>query len=899
LLERAAEINQDRDEGFDISFTSMLLAVLASSDPLSIWFRRFVRQQGTLFDKLLQNFGVNREQLAAAARQTVSSGKTGAPLRLTSSARSLLEVSKRLQQAAGTTDPTDVRGLMAALIYEPGDHAQELEGLGIARKDLSDAFLDHISLRYWPELEYWRATHERVFQTKAPVFFQKGPSAFVATDRWTLNDTLGYQAYAHAIARFMTQERTVPPLTISIQAPWGGGKTSLMRMIQNELDPHALEDVKEEAQRPRGVLTVRQVLDEINRRIAGREDPPLPQSGFDLRLMSPVNDVNSIPTEGKSLIIVANVQDILHFRAFAADGKKVVDTDESQLLDKAPQIAELKSLLGGIRQNRAGRWKSKLSKSFLLGPLSNLWGVPELPQSDKERVISAVTSIVDHTPTVAGGHVRGCQRMTVWFNAWKYESANQVWSGLADAIMQQVAARLDLPKRERFWLELNIRRVDADRIRGRVYEQILRRWWQGGLLLALCLIVFALTMAAGFAFDLNLFGHPLRQNLADNLGLSAVISALTAGARFLWAKVRVEREPAALSLSDYLDIPDYKKELGFIHQVEADLRRVLASVPVSFRPLVVFIDDLDRCSPEKVAQVVEAVNLFLAGDLPDCMFVLGMDAEMVAAALQAAHKDLIACLPNDASIPVGWRFMDKFVQLPFLIPPAEDWTMSRFTTTLFSTGNGKPKPPSPVAPPAPSPSPPSRPVDDDDASVSRPNWEDVRKKLDEGIETFTDENPDIQDIAVKATAHFRGNPRDLKRFVNAFRFQYFLWWARRAQGLQSPSLDQLVRWTILLMRWPEVVRWLRRSGGTEWYAVPKASAGSAPKNTTRLKQIEEVAGKATDQKTWLQLASERLHLDPKATPWMNDDDLYEFFHEESTSIREGQRLSEGMGRGLW
>ena len=89
--------------------------------------------------------------------------------------------------------------------------------------------------------------------------------------------------------------------------------------------------------------------------------------------MSSVNDVNSIPTEGKNLIIVANVQDVLHFRAFAADGKRVVDTDESQMPDKAPQIAKLKSLP------------------------SDLWGVPKLPQSDKARVISAARSIVGHT----------------------------------------------------------------------------------------------------------------------------------------------------------------------------------------------------------------------------------------------------------------------------------------------------------------------------------------------------------------------------------------------------------------------------------------------------------------------------------------------------------------------
>src|SRR6185503_2162333 len=100
-------------------------------------------------------------------------------------------------------------------------------------------------------------------------------------------------------------------------------------------------------------------------------------------------------------------------------------------------------------------------------------------------------------------------------------------------------------------------------------------------------------------------------------------------------------------------------------------------------PIVVFVDDLDRCSPAKVAQVIEAVNLFLGGDFPNCMFVIGMDTEMVAAALQAAHKDLVAALPKDAGIPVGWRFMDKFVQLPFIIPPMPDEGMKHYADSLF------------------------------------------------------------------------------------------------------------------------------------------------------------------------------------------------------------------------
>ena len=41
---------------------------------------------------------------------------------------------------------------------------------------------------------------------------------------------------------FITHEQTGKPLCISIHAPWGGGKTSLMRMIQDKLDPMAVKE---------------------------------------------------------------------------------------------------------------------------------------------------------------------------------------------------------------------------------------------------------------------------------------------------------------------------------------------------------------------------------------------------------------------------------------------------------------------------------------------------------------------------------------------------------------------------------------------------------------------------------------------------------------------------------
>ena len=99
-----------------------------------------------------------------------------------------------------------------------------------------------------------------------------------------------------------------------------------------------------------------------------------PLKEFDLRLMSPVNDARAMPAAGKNLVIVADVQDVLHVRIFDAAGKKVVDTDKNRLTDQAPAIAELKSLL------------------------SDLWSAPQLSRRDKDRVVTAVTSIVGPAP---------------------------------------------------------------------------------------------------------------------------------------------------------------------------------------------------------------------------------------------------------------------------------------------------------------------------------------------------------------------------------------------------------------------------------------------------------------------------------------------------------------------
>jgi hypothetical protein len=50
-------------------------------------------------------------------------------------------------------------------------------------------------------------------------------------------DQLGFDVYTRALRDFIASQETPTPLTIGIHGPWGSGKSSLMRMLQKELDP--------------------------------------------------------------------------------------------------------------------------------------------------------------------------------------------------------------------------------------------------------------------------------------------------------------------------------------------------------------------------------------------------------------------------------------------------------------------------------------------------------------------------------------------------------------------------------------------------------------------------------------------------------------------------------------
>jgi hypothetical protein len=637
--------------------------------------------------------------------------------------------------------------------------------------------------------------YSRYFKT-AQRNLSYGPSTHIATDKWTISDELGYLDYAHAIARFLTHNETRPPLSISIQAPWGGGKSSIMRMVQQELDPEALKLDKNPTIEPHNRIAVKKLLEIL----------------------------------------------------------KEVETQNSE---QANQNSE--------QLNR-----------FKINKIKN----------EQEQ------------------HVK--PRLTIWFNAWKYENSDQVWAGLADSITNQVIKRLKPEDRELFLFQLHMRRQNMDVIRREVYDDILTTWWQRTRPWVLSSVA-GIGIAATISFLTWIGGSPW--GMTGGI-VGGIFSALLGSVQAIKQRMDIHNGPAEVVVGKYVDIPDYSNKLGFVHLVEADINKILDTIPREpkgyYRPIIIFVDDLDRCSPEKVTTVIEAINLFLAGEFEDCIFILGIDMEMVSAALEEAHSKVISRLPPySKQTPIGWRFMDKFVQLPIMIPPPENDDIHSYIESLLSRDVSEYSYDATTNQPVPykdkySPMQPSdaRPEKETPSNNGKKEAKVMSRiqKLDDSIDKYSDRDPNIRKMMSEAASSFSTNPRDLKRFMNAFRFYYFLKLARVNRKLPVPSDLQLTRWIILSLKYPDLVRWL------QWrpYVVKTVTESGDPITTNeRLKKLENLGRKCTTQNEWKTGIEKELLLNADSVSWVNDEGLREFFHEEGNKNPVKDRLSASVKNGFY
>jgi hypothetical protein len=124
--------------------------------------------------------------------------------------------------------------------------------------------------------------------------------------------------------------------------------------------------------------------------------------------------------------------------------------------------------------------------------------------------------------------------------------------------------------------------------------------------------------------------------------------------------------------------------------------------------IVVYIDDLDRCPPDRVVQVLEAVQLLLA--VPLFVVVVAVDPRWLLRSLTVHYRELFeTASAAAASQESSWgstptQYLEKIFQIPFTLPPVDPTGYTTMVDALTATASPLTAPSpalTPAAPPLP------------------------------------------------------------------------------------------------------------------------------------------------------------------------------------------------------
>lgn len=406
---------------------------------------------------------------------------------------------------------------------------------------------------------------------------------------------------------------------------------------------------------------------------------------------------------------------------------------------------------------------------------------------------------------------------TVWFNAWKYDQEESLWAALALEILLQVRKQMSFMERQRFNLDLAWKRMD----KGKAITLFAKTVSIYVATIVLGLIVLGLT---GFAADVP--------DIFAEYGRAVFSLGLIPPALSLGKEIRQYFTGATdFNIGQYINKPNYRERVGFLAEFEEDFSRVVKVVTKDGRwPLVVFIDDLDRCAPPRATEIVEAINVLL--DSEHCVFILGMDAQTVAASIEAKYKDIKEFIDEAdylIGMSLGQRFLEKIVQISFHIPRADPDLMSDFVNRSLAAGkNDKDSDGRREAGE-------SVPVEVQEAEELIQAEQRAGKTLNEAVQAVRQQAPNLsatvvqqaqQEVfaksfddseevqqAIHEMVRYLGfNPRRVKRFINVFRLQSLI--ANRRDLLEGGQIDLrlLAKWVVIITRWPDISEAMQTDG---------------------------------------------------------------------------------------
>ena len=183
------------------------------------------------------------------------------------------------------------------------------------------------------------------------------------------------------------------------------------------------------------------------------------------------------------------------------------------------------------------------------------------------------------------------------------------------------------------------------------------------------------------------------KNVAVPLVAASLTGGLSLGPQiFEWIKGLTENPQQIADAVKDLDYDKFKKkylkedktpsleeQYQVVRKFRDDFKEMLDEANV--KKLIVLIDDLDRCLPDRIIDNLEAIKLFLNVD--NTAFIIGADQRIVRDAIRHRYKDLMARDDEKENKRVVVDYLEKLIQVPYNLPKLSDTEVETYITLLF------------------------------------------------------------------------------------------------------------------------------------------------------------------------------------------------------------------------
>jgi len=194
-----------------------------------------------------------------------------------------------------------------------------------------------------------------------------------------------------------------------------------------------------------------------------------------------------------------------------------------------------------------------------------------------------------------------------------------------------------------------------------------------------------------------------------------------------------------------------------VHKFREEFQELLDAADL--KQLVVLIDDLDRCLPETAISTLEAIRLFL--NVPKTAFVIAADEAMIEYSVRRHFPDLP--IPAAGATSYARSYLEKLIHVPFRVPAlglAETRAYVTLLLTGASIGEGDPRFVKLLAAARDDMRRPWQSSGLDRTVVRKALGSEIPQEIDEALRVS-------EQIARLLTDGTRGNPRQIKRFLNS------------------------------------------------------------------------------------------------------------------------------------